>query len=41
MSDLFPGDAHCPPWVKEVVSNWAGMVIVPTLCASDTENEAR
>lgn len=39
MSDLFPGDARCPPWVKEVVSKLAGMVIAPTLCASDTEKE--
>lgn len=39
MSDLFPGDARCPPWVKEVVSKLAVMVIAPTLCASDTEKE--
>lgn len=36
MGKVFPGDACCPPWVKEVVSKLGGMVTAPTSCVSGT-----
>lgn len=39
VTELFPGDACCRLWGKEIVSNLGGMVTGLILCASGTGNE--